>query len=67
MNNLYGAIGTTVTVLMLFYIYLLRNRVKNSKQEIISQSMLQHRYSSRKNNSRTVLTGSKITFFIKHR
>ena len=59
MNNLYGAIGTTVTVLMLFYIYLLRNRVKNSKQEIISQSMLQHRYSSRKNNSRRLKTKSQ--------
>jgi uncharacterized membrane protein YhiD involved in acid resistance len=59
MNNLYGAIGTTVTVLMLFYIYLLRNRVKNSKQKIISQSMLQHRYSSRKNNSRRLKTKSQ--------
>ena len=59
MNNLYGAIGTTVTVLMLFYIYLLRNSVKNSKQEIISQSMLQHRYSSRKNNSRRLKTKSQ--------
>lgn len=59
MNNLYGAIGTTVTVLMLFYIYLLKNRVKNSKQEIISQSMLQHRYSSRKNNSRRLKTKSQ--------
>ena len=59
MNNLYGAIGTTVTVLMLFYIYLLRNRVKNSKQKIISQSMLQHRYSNRKNNSRRLKTKSQ--------
>jgi len=59
MNNLYGAIGTTITVLMLFYIYLLRNRVKNSKQEVISQSMLQHRYSTRKNNSRRLKTKSQ--------
>ena len=59
MNNLYGAIGTTITVLMLFYIYLLRSRVKNSKQYIISQSMLQHRYSNRKNNSRRLKTRSQ--------
>jgi uncharacterized membrane protein YhiD involved in acid resistance len=59
MNNLYGAIGTTITVLMLFYIYLLRSRVKNSKQDIISQSMLQHRYSNRKNNSRRLKTKSQ--------
>lgn len=59
MNNLYGAIGTTITVLMLFYIYLLKNRVKNSKQNIISQSMLQHRYSNRKNNPRRLKTKSQ--------
>lgn len=59
MNNLYGAIGTTVTVLLLFYIYLLRNSAKNKKETIISQSMLQYRYSKRKNNSRRLKTSSQ--------
>jgi hypothetical protein len=59
MNNLYGAIGTTVTVLLLFYIYLLRNSAKNKKETIISQSMLQYRYSKRKNNSRRLKTNSQ--------
>jgi hypothetical protein len=52
MNNLYGAIGITVTTLLLFYIYILKNSIKNHKEVIISQSMLQYRYSTRKKNSR---------------
>lgn len=52
MNNLYGAIGTTITILLLFYIYILKNNFKNKKNPIVSQSMLQYRYSTRKNNSR---------------
>jgi hypothetical protein len=62
MNNFYGAIGTTVTILLLIYIFFLRNSIKNNRQPIISQSMLQHRYSNRKNNSRRikVRTQSKI-------
>jgi hypothetical protein len=59
MNNLYGAIGTTVTVLLFFYIYILRNSVNNKKETIISQSMLQYRYSKRKNNSRRLKTSSQ--------
>jgi hypothetical protein len=59
MNNLYGAIGTTVTLLLFFYIYILRNGVKNKKETIISQSMLQYRYSKRKNNSRRLKTSSQ--------
>ena len=30
MNNIYGAIGTTVTVLLLIYIYALKNSIKNT-------------------------------------
>jgi hypothetical protein len=56
MNNIYGAIGTTVTLLLIVYIFMLKNRIKNNKQPIISQSMLQYRYSSRKNNSRRIKT-----------
>jgi hypothetical protein len=64
MNNLYGAIGTTVTILLLVYIYILKNNIKNNKQPIISQSMLQHRYSNRKNNPRRmkVRTQSKLHY-----
>jgi hypothetical protein len=54
MNNLYGAIGTTVTILLLVYIYALKNSIKNNKPAIISQSMLQYRYSNRKRNSRKI-------------
>jgi len=62
MNNFYGAIGTTVTILLLIYVFVLRNSIKNNKQPIVSQSMLQHRYSNRKNNSRRIKarTQSKI-------
>jgi hypothetical protein len=56
MNNIYGAIGITVTTLLLFYIFVLKNNIKNNRQPIVSQSMLQHRYSSRKNNSRRIKT-----------
>lgn len=56
MNNIYGAIGTTVTLLLIVYIFMLKNSIKNNKQPIISQSMLQYRYSSRKNNSRRIKT-----------
>jgi hypothetical protein len=59
MNNLYGAIGTTVTIVLLFYIYVLRNREKNNRPVIISQSMLQYRYSTRKRNSRKLNTRSQ--------
>lgn len=52
MNNFYGAIGITATILLLFYIYVLRNNIKNNKQPIVSQSMLQYRYSTREKNSR---------------
>jgi len=64
MNNFYGAIGTTVTILLLIYVFVLRNSIKNNKQPIVSQSMLQHRYSNRKNNSRRIKarTQSKIHY-----
>jgi hypothetical protein len=64
MNNIYGAIGITVTMLLLFYIFILKNNIKNNKQPIISQSMLQHRYSNRKNNSRRIKsrTQSKLHY-----
>lgn len=59
MNNLYGAIGTTVMLGLLFYIYMLKNREKNNNPIIVSQSMLQYRYSNRKRNSRKLNTRSQ--------
>lgn len=46
MNNFYGAIAITVTILILFYVYLLRNRTIPGNRAIISQSMLLYRYNS---------------------
>jgi hypothetical protein len=64
MNNIYGAIGITVTMLLLFYIFILKNSIKNNRQPIVSQSMLQHRYSNRKNNYRRIKarTQSKLHY-----
>jgi hypothetical protein len=64
MNNIYGAIGITVTLLLIVYVLILKNSIKNNKQPIISQSMLQYRYSSRKNNSRRIKskTQSKLHY-----
>lgn len=47
MNSLYGAIGTTVAIVLLFCMYLMLNRKTNNKPMIVSQSMLQYRYSNR--------------------
>jgi hypothetical protein len=62
MNNIYGAIGTTIVVFLLVYIFILKNSIKNNRQPIISQSMLQYRYSNRRRNSRKikVRTQSKL-------
>jgi hypothetical protein len=48
MNNIYGAIGTTVTIFLFLYIYILKLNIKNNKQVIISQAMLHYRYSNKK-------------------
>lgn len=59
MNNLYGAVGITGIFLLIFYIYLLRSKVRKMRPEIISQSMLQYRYSNRKKNTRRLKTNSQ--------
>jgi len=46
MNNFYGAMAITVTILILFYVYLLRNKAIPNNRSIISQSMLLYRYNS---------------------
>ena len=59
MNNLYGAIGVTGIFLLFFYIYILRNKVGKIRPEIISQSMLQYRYSTRNKNPRRLKANSQ--------
>jgi hypothetical protein len=59
MNNLYGAIGTTVMLALLVYVYILRAKVNNISTPIISQSMLQYRYSNGKTKSRKLKTRSQ--------
>jgi len=59
MNNLYGAVGITVTLLLLFYIYMLNNKLKNNKPAIVSQAMLHYRYSNGKTKSRKLKAGSQ--------
>ena len=61
MNSVYGAIGTTILVLMFFYIYLLRNALKKKNSFIISQAMLQYRYSKRKSYARKIKTKTQST------
>ena len=59
MNNLYGAIGTTVILALLVYVYILRVKANNVSIPIISQSMLQYRYSNGKSKSRKLKTKSQ--------
>jgi hypothetical protein len=53
MNNLYGAAGITVTILLLFFAYITLSKPKN-KTQIISQSMLLYRFNSGKKYSRRI-------------
>ena len=59
MNNLYGAIGTTLILALFLYVYILRAKAKNGIPPIISQSMLQYRYSNGKKKSRKLKTKSQ--------
>jgi hypothetical protein len=56
MNSIYGAATTTASLFILLIIYLRINKKSKKPAQIISQSMLQHRYSSRKKNSRKLNT-----------
>ncbi len=59
MNNFYGAIAITVTILILFYVYLLRNKISNNKKVIVSQSMLLYRYNRLDKKPRRLRTKSQ--------
>jgi hypothetical protein len=61
MNNFYGAIAITVTTLILFYIYLLRNKISSNKKVIVSQSMLLYRYNSLDKKPRRLKTKTQST------
>ena len=52
MNNIYGAVGLTLTILLVLMAYVLVSRSKSTKPQIISQSMLHYRYSNLKKYSR---------------
>jgi hypothetical protein len=56
MNSIYGAATATASLFILLIIYLRINKKSNKPTEIISQSMLQYRYSTRKKNSRKLNT-----------
>ena len=56
MNSIYGAATATASLLILLIIYLIINKKSKKPAQIISQSMLQHRYSNRKKNSRKLNT-----------
>jgi hypothetical protein len=51
MNNLYGAVGVTITILLVMATYVFASKSKN-RSEIVSQSMLLYRYNSAKKYSR---------------
>ena len=56
MNSVYGAATATASLFILLIIYLRINKKINKPTQIISQSMLQYRYSTRKKNSRKLNT-----------
>jgi hypothetical protein len=56
MNSIYGAATATASLFILLIIYLIINKKSKKPAQIISQSMLQHRYSNRKKNSRKLNT-----------
>lgn len=51
MNNWYGAVGLTITILLVLLTYVLASRSKN-KPQIVSQAMMLYRYSNGKKYSR---------------
>ncbi len=60
MNNWYGAVGLTVTILLVLFTYVFASRSSKSPQ-IVSQSMLLYRYNSAKKYSRKLVTKTQST------
>lgn len=55
MNNWYGAVGLTITILLVLFVYTLGLRHRDRPQ-IISQSMLLYRYTNGKKYSRKIIS-----------
>lgn len=63
MNNWYGAVGLTITILLVLFVYVLASRSsRTNKNNIVSQSMLLYRFNKAKNYSRKIInkTQSKM-------
>jgi len=56
MNNAYGAIGITITILLVLMTYVLVSKSKTTREPVISQSMLHYRYSNINKYSRRLKT-----------
>lgn len=63
MNNWYGAAGLTITILLVLLVYVFTSKPKH-KTQIISQSMLLHRFNNGKKYSRKIMnrTQSKMHY-----
>ncbi len=59
MNNIYGAVGLTITILLVLVTYVLASRSKSNRPQIISQSMLHYRYNNLKKYSRKLNTNTQ--------
>jgi hypothetical protein len=55
MNNLYGAAGLTITILLVLFTYVLASR-SNKSTPTVSQAMLLYRYNETKKYSRKLVT-----------
>jgi hypothetical protein len=55
MNNLYGAAGLTLTILLVLFTYVFASR-SNKSTPIVSQAMLLYRYNGTKKYSRKLVT-----------
>lgn len=59
MNSVYGAIILTVIILSFSFFYFAKTRTKTRQHAIVSQAMLQHRYSAGKKYARKLKTKSQ--------
>jgi hypothetical protein len=55
MNNVFGAAGITLCILLLLFLYVMRNRTNNNEETfIVSQSMILHRYVQNKQYGKNI-------------
>jgi hypothetical protein len=60
MNNWYGAVGLTVTILLVLFTYVFASRSKKNPP-VVSQAMLLYRYNGTKKYSRKLISKSQAT------